>query len=262
MFRPSLKSLMIVAIVAATVVMSVSQAEATWWRGCYRPAYSYAPCYTTCYTPCYTTCCYTPCYTSWCDMCHGSWYLGVRPGPIRRLAFGPYRWYYGGCGCGCYGCGCHDYSCCYPCCQDVGVCGPVTEAYPKTTPTPAPAKSALPEAGPNVEMPGPQVPAETKLPGAMFTPTQATSGLLTVWVPAKAKVFINGMETKTIGSRRRYVSHGLKPGMTYKYEVRVDIVRDGKIAEETQTVYMTAGANEGLAFGFNTRPVEQVAVAQ
>lgn len=41
------------------------------------------------------------------------------------------------------------------------------------------------------------------------------------------------------------------PGYTYKYEVKAEIVRDGKVRDETQTVSLTAGEQNGLAFGFN-----------
>ena len=90
-------------------------------------------------------------------------------------------------------------------------------------------------------------------------PTRYNSGLLTVWVPAKAKVFINGKETTTQGSRRRYVSHGLKPGLTYKYVVRAELARNGMLAVEEKTVELTAGSSEGVAFGFNRVPSNQVA---
>jgi len=97
-------------------------------------------------------------------------------------------------------------------------------------------------------------------PGQTFRgPTRSDSGLLTLYVPYDAKVFINGLETRTPGSRRQYVSYGLLPGYRYKYEVRVEIVRDGKILEDTKVVYLTAGSKEALAFGFNVQSVEGLA---
>lgn len=92
--------------------------------------------------------------------------------------------------------------------------------------------------------------------------TRENSGLLTIWVPAEAKVFINGMETKTTGSHRRYVSHGLQPGLTYKYVIRAEMERNGKIASETKTVNLTAGGDQGVAFGFNVSPIQQFAASQ
>jgi uncharacterized protein (TIGR03000 family) len=119
---------------------------------------------------------------------------------------------------------------------------------------------AAPSNGPSPTVAPPK--PENKLPASTQFNTHANSGLLTIWVPAKAKVFINGMETSTTGSRRRYVSHGLQPGLTYKYAIRAEIVRDGKIATETKTVNLTAGGNEGVAFGFNVSPLQQFAASQ
>ena len=104
--------------------------------------------------------------------------------------------------------------------------------------------------------------AAPELPASTQINTRENSGLLTIWVPAKAKVFINGMETTTTGTRRRYVSNGLQTGLTYKYVVRAEIVRKGKIATETKTVNLTAGGTEGVAFGFNVSPLQQFAASQ
>ncbi|MBN2216026.1 MAG: TIGR03000 domain-containing protein [Pirellulales bacterium] len=91
--------------------------------------------------------------------------------------------------------------------------------------------------------------------GEKETPTRENSGLLTVHVPYAAKVFINGRPTAARGSCRRFVSHDLKPGLVYKYEVRAELVRHGRLAEETKTLYLTAGDLEGVAFGFNREPL-------
>jgi uncharacterized protein (TIGR03000 family) len=87
------------------------------------------------------------------------------------------------------------------------------------------------------------------------------SGILTVWVPYDAKVTINGRETKNTGSRRQFVSYGLQPGLTYKYEVKAVIIRNGQAVEDNRTVMLTAGQITAVAFGFNTPPQQQVAAA-
>ena len=97
-------------------------------------------------------------------------------------------------------------------------------------------------------------------PSTRDTPVQAGTGLLTIWVPSDAKVFVNGYETRTTGNQRRYVSHGLKEGNTYKYEIRAQVVRDGKVLEETRNVYLTSGAREGIAFNFNVKAEKDLAV--
>ena len=93
----------------------------------------------------------------------------------------------------------------------------------------------------------PPIPAKS----TSIEPTAADTGNLTVWVPNEAKVTINGMLTKSTGSKRHFVSYGLRPGYTYKYVVKAEIVREGKIVTEEQTVSLTAGDRGGVAFGFN-----------
>ena len=53
--------------------------------------------------------------------------------------------------------------------------------------------------------------------------------MLTVWVPYDAKVTVNGLETHSTGSRRQFVSFGLKPGLSYKYVVKAQVVREGQV---------------------------------
>ena len=309
MFRPSWKSLLMGVVVAAILMTGASQADA-WWARCYQPASwgcCYSPCYATYYTVSYDPCCYSG----------GGWYVGYRPGPVRRLLFGPYRWYYGG-----YS----SYCCSYDvCCTAVETTGQPTPAV-KSVPTPAkkpvtetpaavpaddtsgalpnlePEPSIVPGLGserslvpgldsepaitPGLEpepaitpgldlepgitpeppatppatapMPG-TVPMPGTTPGTSAVPTRENSGLLIVWVPYDAKVIINGLLTHSKGSRRQYVSYGLKPGFSYKYEIRAEAVRDGQLVEEVRTVVLTAGVRESVAFGFNPQLNEELA---
>ena len=62
---------------------------------------------------------------------------------------------------------------------------------------------------------------------------------------------INGLLTKSTGSKRHFVSYGLRPGYTYKYVVKAEIVHEGKVYDEEKTVSLTAGEQNGVAFGFN-----------
>jgi uncharacterized protein (TIGR03000 family) len=263
MNRRSWNSLLVGAVVAVALLSVVPQANAQWWGYyrpvawgcCYTPAYV-APC-NSCYTPCCSTVRYNPCY-------YGSdWYLGVRPGPVRRLVLGPYRWYRVGYGCG-WGCG---YSCCggsydagyAPCCTDTPSQG---TAAPGNVPTPAKKPVVEPPSAMPIEPgPGPAMPGATPPPPAPKTTATSSenSGILTVWVPYDAKVTVNGLETKSTGSRRQFVSYGLKAGLTYKYVVKAQIVRNGQVVEDTRTVSLTAGQISAVAFGFNTTPAEQVA---
>ena len=71
-------------------------------------------------------------------------------------------------------------------------------------------------------------------------------------MPYDAKVTINGLETRSTGSRREFVSYGLKSGLSYKYVVNAQVVRNGQMLEDTRTVTLTAGQMTAVAFGFNT----------
>ena len=277
MFRPSWKFLLVGAVVVASLTAVTSSADA-WW-GCRGWGCGYGG------------------YSIGCDPCgYGGygWYVGVRPGPIRRAVFGPYRWYWGGYGgypyygYGCYpyyGYGC--YSDCgwstvsYGCCGDVVVGGVTTQTMPAQPngKNPTPAEKQPGETTPadptgieskkptGTELPGPGFKIEPGVPGlgpgapgdSSFMPTQANSGQLTVWVPYDAKVIINGLETRSTGSKRQFVSFGLKPGFNYKYEVRARVIRDGVAVEETKVVTLTAGERDSVAFGFNPQPKEELA---
>jgi uncharacterized protein (TIGR03000 family) len=74
------------------------------------------------------------------------------------------------------------------------------------------------------------------------------SAVLTVAVPAEAKIFVNGLETTSAGAERNYVSRDLRPGFNYTYELRAEFVRDGKTVTETKSVTLTAGQNARVDF--------------
>ncbi len=281
MFRPSWKYVLVGAIaVLALTTVSQSYACCGWGNG-----YGYGSGYGCGYgcNSCGWNCGYTPacCTVSYAPCC-GDCALGCRPGPVRRLVLGPCKWYGGCCGYG-YGCGCGGCysSCCSGClpyytptfgCCGAGVVPNAAVSTPSTgTPTPATKPVTPPAAGespvPGPVTPGPAVPAPAT-PAAPATPTTPVTGaptldnsaLLTVWVPYEAKITINGLPTTSTGSRRQYVSYGLQPGYNYKYVVHAEIVRDGKIVEEDQTVTLTAGEQGAAAFGFNLK-TESVAAA-
>jgi uncharacterized protein (TIGR03000 family) len=223
-----------------------------------------------------------------------SWYLGVRPGPIRRLLLGSYRWYWGGLDC-CYSPAVWSQISVTSCCDYGTTSGATTLPPPPSLPPsspqeptravkpqaetplppkpmdslmgPTPAEPAKPAQPKNPLLPEPGSSLQPSLPGFDFlrpsassAPTQDNSGLLTVWVPYDAKVIINGLETRSIGSKRQFVSYGLKPGFSYTYEVRAQVMRNGKTVEEVHVVKMTAGDRESVAFGFNPKVNEDLAV--
>jgi uncharacterized protein (TIGR03000 family) len=74
---------------------------------------------------------------------------------------------------------------------------------------------------------------------------------LTVSLPSSARVLVNGKATTSTGSVRQFVSRGLVPGKTYKFEVHAELdAADGQIVTEDKTVLVTAGTQEQLQFAF------------
>jgi uncharacterized protein (TIGR03000 family) len=86
-------------------------------------------------------------------------------------------------------------------------------------------------------------------PGASTSINQA-DGLLTVAVPDDAKIYVNGQATTSTGGSRQYVSRSLQPGFSYAYEVRAEVVRDGRTVEQVKTIDVRAGETAKLAFDF------------
>jgi uncharacterized protein (TIGR03000 family) len=173
--------------------------------------------------------------------------------------YGCYGWYNGACTGSCYGCyGCHGftYNCggcwggcsgCWGGCYGCGGCwGGATYApsygssvvYPPAGAVPGgqtmpPAKSdALPE--PKVVAP------------QSYLPTRAR---LLVEVPADAKLFIDDQLMKTTSEHRAFNTPVLDNGQTYYYELRAEVVRDGKPVSVTKRVTLKAGDVVQTKFG-------------
>ena len=225
MNQTRLKIALLGTVVAVVLAASASESKACAWGrwGC-------APSWGGCYSVC------DPCYGG----CYGGYYGGWR-------AYRAYRWCAPAVSC-CYTpvvtVGCWD-SCWTPdCCGTLGASA--APSMPTPAPTPAPKTPAPPAVGPG--MPPAPAPGGTT---QIDSPTD-TSTILTIWVPADAKVTINGLPTRSLGSKRQYVSFGLKPGFSYKYEIKAQIVRDGQMVEDTRTVSLNAGQRGGVAFGFNS----------
>jgi len=257
MFRPRWKGLLIGVVVVAALTTAANSADAGYWWGSY--PYSSWGC-------CYSPCTYTPCYSVGYEPCsYGTygWSAGVRPGPIRRLVLGPYRYYWGPVGGWYADCGWSGIT--YDCC---GKGAMTTE--PTGTQEPTPAEKPKMETQPQtpkepVSQPidQPAAPAGTpaNAPGPMGAGVQGDSGLLTVYVPYEARVFVNGLETQSTGSKRQFVSYGLKPGHSYKYEIRAEVDRDREMIVDTKIVVLRAGDRGYATFPFPKKSVEGLALS-
>ncbi|MDO4550881.1 MAG: TIGR03000 domain-containing protein [Planctomycetia bacterium] len=254
------------SMVLAASVFTCTQASA-WWgihayggprhiigAGCCDPCLP-SPCISTCCDPCIATC--DPCFT--CSPCFDPCGPCFRPAPIRRILFAPFRWVFG------RGC-CAGWSdCCVPACIE-DPCMTVNDGSeiiyensdPAVSPTTAPAPATNNKS--TVIEPSPVTTIQTHRDGvnihhASYSSLQNSqnaknSGLLTIYVPMDAKVYVNGQLTEMKGSRRAFVSFDLQEGYEYDYVIKAIVVRDGQKYEETKTVTLQAGDNQGVTFPF------------
>jgi uncharacterized protein (TIGR03000 family) len=74
------------------------------------------------------------------------------------------------------------------------------------------------------------------------------AAILAVRVPTNAKVYVNGLLTRSTGSERRFVSNGLRPGFNYTYELRAMTERNGQMVEDRKVVQLQAGQTAEVNF--------------
>jgi uncharacterized protein (TIGR03000 family) len=85
-------------------------------------------------------------------------------------------------------------------------------------------------------------------------------GVLVVSVPADATVVVNGEATSSTGAQRRYVSHGLKRGESYRYVVKAVTEQNGQPIEQTKVAVLRAGRVSSLDFDFNDEGVVETSL--
>ena len=79
---------------------------------------------------------------------------------------------------------------------------------------------------------------------------------LIVRVPADAKVFLAGQETKATGEVREFATTRLASGAGWTdYAVRVELTRDGQTLSQEKTVKLAAGETQEVAFDFDAPQV-------
>ena len=88
------------------------------------------------------------------------------------------------------------------------------------------------------------------------------SASLDIAVPQDAVVFINNRRTTSKGISRSYVSIGLEEGVAYKYVVRVQVMRDGKVVEDARELILHVNESKNLAFQFSNKGRPEYASVQ
>jgi uncharacterized protein (TIGR03000 family) len=68
-----------------------------------------------------------------------------------------------------------------------------------------------------------------------------TRARLIVQLPADAKLFIDGNLMKSTSEKRTFITPVLRPEQTYFYDLRAEVVRDGRTVASTQRVILRPG---------------------
>lgn len=129
------------------------------------------------------------------------------------------------------------------------------EYYPDATPSETPA------AGGEGAVPSPGPAGDNDATSINRIQADALASILSLELPAEAKVFINDQSTSTTGAIRNYRSsnRGATVDQELNYRVKAVVVRDGKELVRTKRVTMRPGQNETVKFEFD-QPVQVASV--
>jgi len=84
----------------------------------------------------------------------------------------------------------------------------------------------------------------------------ATRARVTVTLPARAKLYVDGRPVQVSSSTRTFTTPRLDSDRTYYYEVRAEVLRDGVPYTEKKRVLVRAGADVRVSFA--TLPLDPV----
>lgn len=98
----------------------------------------------------------------------------------------------------------------------------------------------------------PPPPKEKPPEGAAQTPAPA---VITVSLPADARLTVDDRPTQSTSSHRVFVSPVLQPGKDYFYTLKAEVVRDGQTQSVDQRVIVRAGRESRVTLTIPTASV-------
>lgn len=175
------------------------------------------------------------CYGCYAGYCHGGWGCHHCHGWCGGYG-------YCGCYCSCYSyCGCYSCYSCYSSCYCSGYygccCGGVIYS-PQVYPVPPAPPGGAPK-GEGVPAPMPKKAGEQ------------ASARVTVTVPTDARVWVDNVECPLSSSVRSFNTPALDVGTRYTYNIKAEIVRDGRTVSETQRIILVPGQETRVDFTSN-----------
>lgn len=208
------------------------------------------------------------------DCCYGSYpHVSYRAGwdccDVCRPWYSPYRWrlfpsWHRGWGWGrfgwtsAYG---YDDCCGYTAGYGLGDCcgGDSGVIYEQQYGQPEPQVAPQTETAPQPQEAAPKQPALAPPNPEPASTDAKNSAFLNLRVPSDAAVFVNDHMTSSTGSARRYISRGLEPGMSYQFEVRAEVTRNGVTTSRTKVVQLQVSQSADLVLDFDTPQVVSLA---
>jgi uncharacterized protein (TIGR03000 family) len=85
---------------------------------------------------------------------------------------------------------------------------------------------------------------------------------LIVELPADAKLYVDDQAMKATSPVRSFSTPTLEPGQVYYYELRAEVVRDGKPVSQTKRVLVRAGEVVRAQFAGMPEPEPPITTAQ
>lgn len=183
--------------------------------------------------------CYSSCYCSSCYSCYSG-----------------YAGYAGYCSCSCYS-SCHHifpifhhHSYCHCSCSTVYYSS-CCSCYSSCTTYYSPCCGGV-IYGPQV-MPVPPAKGSEKVAPPVKDKGKGdqASARVTVNLPSDAKLWVDAVECPLTSSVRSFNTPALNPGQRYVYNIKAEIVRDGRTISETQRVVLTPGEESRVDFNSN-----------
>jgi uncharacterized protein (TIGR03000 family) len=106
---------------------------------------------------------------------------------------------------------------------------------------------------PNYSAPSAPVPSTTPAPAPMVSPPKASlenkvRSRVVIDTPENAKLYVDGQLMQTASSHRVFQTPELSTGSTYFYDLKIEVVREGKTLTEERRIYVRPGTEQTVAF--------------
>jgi uncharacterized protein (TIGR03000 family) len=115
----------------------------------------------------------------------------------------------------------------------------------------------------------PTIPSTTPAPTPMVSPPLPPKASLDnkvrsrviIDTPENAKLYVDGQLMQTASTHRVFQTPELTPGSTYFYDLKIEVVREGKTLTEEKRIFVRPGIEQSVAFSTPTVPSDIATVS-